>query len=256
MFLALTGVLFAHFPTVASQEIQPLITSFPTPPALLNANHPHDRRDFGGCLLACGVLLSFTSCARTATACQCSVLNAAGPVKVDICAGCIAIFFPAAGADLLLAAGYCAGGSTGRVGALSQCSSQCAPLLRGYGNCKEASCLCPTVSTAGAPCSDCLAAINTDDANVVASLISQCGGGATAAPGVVTVTPTIVATSAGNTVGATAPNAGGSTGSASAQATNTTHSGSGGSVSVGLGGMHLTVALVLGTMVGFIGLIF
>lgn len=188
---------------------------------------PHDRRQIGGCLLACGVLLSFTSCASTATACQCSVLNAASPVKVDICAGCMAIFFPAAGADLIVAADYCKGGN-GAIGALAKCSAQCNPLLRGYGSCKDVNCLCPTVATAGEPCSQCLAGINTGDASVVGSLISQCAGAGntvlTTSAGGATVTPTAALLS--NSESSFTP-------TASVLATSGTHSGASG-VSVGL----------------------
>lgn len=90
------------------------------------------------------------------------------------------IFFPAAGADLVIAADYCAGklgSSPGGASALASCSSQCAPLYRGYGSCQNVECLCPTVSSNGAACSDCLAGINTADAGVVGSLMSQCGIG-------------------------------------------------------------------------------
>lgn len=159
-------------------------------------DHTNERRQFGGCLLACGVLASFTSCAKTATACQCSILKAAGPVKIDICAGCMALFFPAAGADLILAAGYCNGVVPGR-GVLAQCSSQCDPLLRGYGGCQNINCLCPTVSSNGEQCSSCLAAINTEDAAVVGSLITQCGIGVGVSSPQTMVTPsTFVITAA------------------------------------------------------------
>lgn len=92
----------------------------------------------------------------------------------------MALFFPAAGADLIVAAEYCAGKlgtQTGGGAALASCSSQCGPLYRGYGNCQNVECLCPTVSSNGVACSDCLAAYNTGDAGVVASLMNQCGIG-------------------------------------------------------------------------------
>jgi hypothetical protein len=92
----------------------------------------------------------------------------------------MALFFPAAGADLVIAADYCNGkfgSATGGASALASCSSQCAPLIRGYGNCQNVECLCPTVSSNGVACSDCLAAINTGDASVVGSLMNQCGIG-------------------------------------------------------------------------------
>jgi hypothetical protein len=229
---------------VYANKMKPLITKFvelvPTPYAA-RGDHRHDKRQIGGCLLACGVLLSFTSCQRTATACQCSILSAASPVKIDICAGCMAIFLPAAGADLIVAADYCKGGNDA-IGALSHCSAQCAPLLRGFGSCQNVSpCLCPTVSTAGIPCSECLAAINTGDAGVVGSVISQCGGGGN-----------LLSTTQASAVGVTAAPTGSGAG-VSGEGTSVSRSGVEG-VSVGFGGQYCSY-LVLLAAVAFMGMV-
>jgi hypothetical protein len=63
-------------------------------------------------------------------------------------------------------------------------------------------CLCPTVSSNGVACSDCLAGINTADAGVVGSLMSQCGiGGSpvTLAPGT-TAPQTVVVVQTGSSL--------------------------------------------------------
>jgi len=225
--------------------MNPLITKFiePQPSPYSDLHHPHDRRQFGGCLLACGVLLSFTSCATTATACKCSVLNA-DPVKIDICAGCMAIFFPAAGADLILAAGYCKGGN-GPVGALARCSAQCSPLLKGYGTCPNESCLCPTVSTAGVSCSQCLAGINTNDASVVGSLINYCAGTGNTmlmtTPVGGTSTPVVVVTSASSSTAAPV----------SGQATSPSHSGAHG-LSIGFVGHYFNYLILVAIVIGIV----
>ncbi len=153
---------------------------------------------------------------------------------------------------MIVAADYCKGGPNGAVGALSQCSAQCAPLLRGYGSCQNVSpCLCPTVSTAGVPCSECLAGINSGDAAVVGSIISQCGGlgNRFSTPQVagVSVTPTI-------TVAATGSYSSGSAGAeVSGQATSVSHSGGEG-VYVGTGGQYV-MYIVLLPLVALMGLI-
>ena len=157
-----------------------------------------DRRQyFGDCALACGVLENLIKCSGPVgspeyKSCECSVFNAAGPVKVDICAACWAYFVPAYAAVITDAGKICAGAAGAVTTALAACSNQCAAIVSGFATCSSTQCLCPTVSVNGPDCSACLGPVNTADAGFVESLMSDCGvtgGGANPAPSPMTSTP-------------------------------------------------------------------
>lgn len=228
-----------------------LITQFvevqrPTPTSDLN--QPERRQFVGDCVLACGVLLSLSNCPKSATACECSIFNNAGPVKIDICAACLALFFPAAGADIIAAGEYCEGKPVTPT-ALAHCSSQCSPLLQGYASCQNIPCLCPTLSAVGPQCSSCLATINTGDANLVGSLMSVCGTATGTSPPV-TTTATVTATPSSATTGL-------STAAVSSPTISTSHSSAqGGNIAEMIAASYFNIVIVSSILFGFFSLFF
>ena len=224
----------------------------------------HRRQFFGDCVLACGVLENLDKCKGTTDSpeyksCECSVFNAAGPVKVDICAECFAYFVPA-GAALIVAAGKeCAVGAGAVTTALSACSSQCGPIVSEFGTCSSTQCLCPSVSANGGECSACLGPINSADAAFVGSLMSECGvtfagSGASASP--LTASPVTSPTSPLNTgsVATTTGSNGVNSAGASSSATIASHSGGQGGMNGGVfGTSYFSMFMYFTIFVGLVG---
>jgi hypothetical protein len=164
-----------------------------------------------------------------------------------------------AGAALIAVAGRdCAVGAGAVTTALSACSSQCAPIVSGFGTCSSTQCLCPEVSVNGGECSACLGGINTADAGFVGSLMSECGvtvagSGASASP--VTGPTTSSPLNTGSVATQTGSNGVNSAGASTSSVTTASHSGGQGGMNGGVfGTSYFSMFMYFTIVVGLIGI--
>ena len=261
-------IVSAISPPASASAAPPAITPFIAKRSPLSPNDHHaflDRRQFlGDCVLACGALDNLEQCTGPTDSpeyksCECSIFNSAGPVKVDICAACWAYFVPAAAAVLAIAGKDCAVAAGQVTTALAECSSQCAPIISGFGTCSSVQCLCPTVSVDGVGCSACLGPINTADAAFVASLMGECGVSGASSGGSVTASPGTGATGTAISTG-TVVSTSGSTGlnaaGTSSSVTTASHSGGQGAMTGSIFGTSVVgICIYLTIVFGLVGVI-
>lgn len=118
-------------------------------------------------------------CANIATAlnscvdvtCFCPTLLASG----SACSQCFATVNVTEASLLSVAISQCQTVPTvTNSGGATQCSQQCGPVYNAATSCTDNSCFCPTFLAQGPQCSSCWAMLNTTEASLIGSLMTDC----------------------------------------------------------------------------------
>ena len=122
------------------------------------------------CSARCASITSAANACNSNVECLCPTLSVIGPP----CFSCLSSL--GLGTDAISLSSYLVNDCP-IVESAVICSAQCSNIIRGASLCRNAPCICPTLSASGAACISCLSALgdHTDAATLSSYIVSDCG---------------------------------------------------------------------------------